>query len=188
MNPDRREFLGIVGRGVGALAIGGALGALINESRATGREAGTNLWQIDPAKCIQCGRCATQCVLSQSAVRVFHAFANCGYCDLCTGFFQAQPNALNTGAENQTCPTAAIQRSYVEDPYFEYQIDRTLCIGCSKCVKGCTSYGNGSLYLQIDHQYCSHCNRCSIAAECPSNAISRVSQDQPYKTTRVRGT
>jgi len=185
MSTNRREFLGMVGRGAGVLAIGGALGALINESRA---EAGTNLWQIDPAKCIQCGRCATQCVLSQSAVRVFHAFANCGYCDLCTGFFQAQPNALNTGAENQTCPTAAIQRSYVEDPYFEYRIDRSLCIGCSKCVKGCTAYGNGSLYLQIDHQYCSHCNRCSIAAACPSNAISRVPQDQPYKATRVRGT
>jgi len=101
------------------------------------------VWQIDPYKCIQCGKCATECVLSTSAVRCFHAFAVCGYCDLCTGFFEAQPNALNTGAENQLCPTAAIKRSFVEDPYFQYTIDRDLCIGCSKCVKGCTMFGNG---------------------------------------------
>ena len=187
MSTNRREFLGIVGRGAGALAIGGIIGVLINESRARAAGGG-NLWQIDPAKCIQCGRCATNCVLSQSASRCFHAFAVCGYCDLCTGFFDTQHNDLNTGAENQSCPTAAIKRSFVEDPYFEYQIDRALCIGCSKCVKGCTNYGNGSLYLQIDHQYCQHCNRCSIAMACPSNAISRVTSDQPYKTTRVRGT
>lgn len=185
--PNRREFLGLLGRGAGVVAIGGVIGALINESRAHG-DGGGNLWQIDPAKCIQCGKCATNCVLAQSAVRCFHAFAVCGYCDLCTGFFEPQPNALNTGAENQSCPTAAIMRAYVEDPYFEYQVKRELCIGCARCVKGCTAYGNGSLYLQIDHQYCAHCNRCSIAAKCPSGAISRVTADAPYKSTRVRGT
>jgi len=189
MTGSRREFLGMVGRGVGAAAIGGVIGLLVNESRARAGGGG-NLWQIDPAKCIQCGQCATHCVLSQSAVRCFHAFAVCGYCDLCTGFFEAQPNALNTAAENQTCPTGAIHRGYVEDPYFEYQIDRALCIGCAKCVKGCTSYGNGSLFLQIDHQFCRHCNRCTIAMACPSNAISRVTgaSDQIYKSTHVRGT
>ncbi len=187
MKVERREFLGLVGRGVGALAIGGVIGALINESRARASEGG-NLWQIDPAKCIQCAKCATQCVMSQSAVRCFHAFAVCGYCDLCTGFFDEKHSDLNTGAENQACPTGAIKRAFVEDPYFEYQIERALCIGCARCVKGCTNYGNGSLYLQIDHEYCQHCNRCSIAMACPSNAISRVPADRPYMTTRVRGT
>lgn len=187
MNSERREFLKMAGRGVGALSLGGIIGVLINESRARGGDGG-NYWQIDPAKCIQCGKCATLCVLSQSAVRCFHAHAVCGYCDLCTGFFEAQPNALNTAAENQTCPTAAIKRSFVEDPYFEYQIERDLCIGCAKCVKGCNAYGNGSLYLQIDHAHCTHCNRCSIAMGCPSEAISRVPRSEPYKNTRLRGT
>jgi Na+-translocating ferredoxin:NAD+ oxidoreductase subunit B len=187
MNTDRREFLATFTRGAGVVAIGGVIGALIAVSRA--RADGGNLWQIDPAKCIQCGKCATNCVLSQSAVRCFHAYAVCGYCDLCTGFFEAEPNALNTGAENQTCPTAAIKRRFVEDPYFEYQIDRALCLGCAKCVKGCTAYGNGSLYLQIDHEYCEHCNRCAIAMACPSGAIGRVPADEPYvKNVRVRGT
>lgn len=147
------------------------------------------VWQIDPYKCIQCGKCATECVLATSAVRCFHAFAVCGYCDLCTGFFEAQPNALNTGAENQLCPTAAIKRSFVEDPYFEYTIDRDLCIGCSKCVKGCTMFGNGSLHLQIDHSRCVHCNECRIATNCPSHAITRVPASTPYhpKTTTRTG-
>ena len=184
---NRREFLGLLGRGAGVLTLGGVLGALIHESHARAADGG-NLWQIDPAKCIQCGKCATNCVLAQSAVRCFHAFAVCGYCDLCTGFFEAQPNALNTGAENQACPTAAIQRAFIEDPYFEYQIKRELCIGCGRCVKGCTAYGNGSLYLQIDHEFCEHCNRCAIAMACPSDAISRVPAEKPYMTTRVRGT
>lgn len=144
------------------------------------RAAQPTLWQIDPYKCTQCGKCATNCVLKVSAVKCFHAFAVCGYCDLCTGFFEAQPNALTTAAENQLCPTNAIRRKFVEDPYFSYTIDRDLCIGCSKCVKGCTAFGNGSLYLQIDQDLCLKCNQCSIAVACPSNAISRVPVTRPY--------
>ena len=190
MNTNRREFLGILGRGAGAVAIGGVIGTLIHESRARAASGG-NLWQIDPNKCVQCGQCATHCVLSHSAVRCFNYYPICGYCDLCTGYYLAKPNALNTAAENQVCPTAAIARKYVEDPYFEYQIDRNLCIGCAKCVKGCLDFGNGSFYLQIDHTYCKHCNRCSIAMDCPSNAISRVlpdKGDQLYQLPRLRGT
>lgn len=149
--------------------------------------AQSTLWQIDPDKCVQCGKCATTCVLTPSAVKCFHAFAVCGYCDLCTGFFEAQPNQLSTAAENQLCPTAAIQRKFIEDPYFSYTIDRTLCIGCSKCVKGCTQFGNGSLYLQIDQDRCVKCNQCSIARNCPSQAISRVPAAAPYfQKTKTR--
>lgn len=144
------------------------------------RTEADTVWQIDPYKCIQCGKCATNCVLNPSAVKCVHAFGLCGYCDLCTGFFDAQPNALNTGAENQLCPTAAIQRKYVEDPYYEYRIDRELCIGCGKCVKGCTMFGNGSLMLQIDQSRCVRCNRCTIAANCPADAIRRIPAKEPY--------
>ena len=108
------------------------------------------VWQIDPFKCTQCGRCATECVRADSAVKCIHAYDLCGYCDLCGGYLK--PGAkLETGAENQLCPTAAIQRRFIEEPYFEYIIDEELCIGCAKCVKGCSAFGNGSLHLQIRH-------------------------------------
>jgi electron transport complex protein RnfB len=78
------------------------------------------------------------------------------------------------------CPTAAITRKYIEEPFFEYTIDEDLCIGCAKCVKGCTSFGNGSLHLQIIHDLCKNCNQCAIARSCPSDAISRVPGSDPY--------
>ena len=139
------------------------------------------VWQIDPFKCTQCGRCATECVMTPSAVKCVHAFALCGYCDLCGGYLKPDPNARTTAAENQLCPTSAIQRKYIEEPYFEYTIDEDLCIGCAKCVKGCTSFGNGSLHLQIIHDICLNCNECSIARLCPSEAISRVPASEAYK-------
>lgn len=143
-----------------------------------------SLWQINPDKCIQCGRCATACVLTPSAVKCVHSYALCGYCDLCGGYFRPDSKTLTTGAENQLCPTAAIRRRFIEEPYFEYTIDRELCIGCGKCAKGCGAFGNGSLYLQIQHDLCRHCNECAIAVACPANAIQRTSHDQPY---RLRG-
>lgn len=145
--------------------------------------AANNLWQIDPLKCIWCGKCATECVLQPSAVKCVQLYPICGYCKLCTGYFEPEPNALNTGAENQVCPTGAIKRKALEDPYYEYTIDEPLCIGCAKCVKGCVMFGNGSFSLQIRHDRCVNCNECSIAVACPSGAISRVSADQPYKFT-----
>lgn len=138
------------------------------------------VWQLDPEKCIACGNCATYCVLEESAVKCVHAYAICGYCDLCTGFFEPEPRELDTGAENQLCPTGAIKRSFVEDPYYEYTIDESLCNGCGKCVKGCNAFGNGSLFLQVRHDRCSNCNECSIATACPAQAYKRVSADEPY--------
>jgi Na+-translocating ferredoxin:NAD+ oxidoreductase subunit B len=138
------------------------------------------VWQIDPFKCTQCGRCATECVKTPSAVKCIHAYSLCGYCDLCGGYFKPNTKKLETAAEYQLCPTAAIQRKYIEEPYFQYIIDEKLCIGCSKCVKGCTSFGNGSLHLQIRHDRCHNCNECSIARMCPSDAIRRVPAGEPY--------
>lgn len=199
---NRREFLKTSACTVAFAAIAGGAGHLVTrKSTCDGKrpcdqcpQAGAcpddkaqiwratqpTAWQIDPYVCIQCGKCATTCVLKQSASRCFHAFAVCGYCDLCTGFFEPQPNQLNTAAENQLCPTGAIVRTYVEDPYFQYKIDRDKCIGCSKCVKGCTQFGNGSLFLQIDQNICVKCNQCSIAINCPSRAVRKVPIATPY--------
>ncbi len=139
--------------------------------------ASGNVWQIDPHKCTQCGQCKTKCVLTPSAVKCVHAFVMCGYCDLCGGFLRQGVTTISTGAENQMCPTGAITRKFVEEPYFEYTINEKLCDACGKCVKGCNDFGNGSLYLQINQGLCVRCNECAIARNCPSEAISRV----PYK-------
>jgi electron transport complex protein RnfB len=139
------------------------------------------VWQIDPEKCVQCGRCATSCVLMPSAVKCVHAFSMCGYCKLCFGYFQPRANKLNEAAENQVCPTGAIKRDFVESPYYSYTIDEELCIGCGKCVEGCAAFGNGSLHLQVRHDACVNCNDCSIARVCAGDAFSRVPADKPYR-------
>jgi electron transport complex protein RnfB len=138
------------------------------------------IWQLDPAKCIQCGRCATSCVLHPSAVKCAHQFEMCGYCKLCFGFFQPGASVLSSAAENQMCPTGAIRRKYIEEPYYEYTIDESLCIGCGRCVKTCGAFGNGSLKLQVRHNLCVNCNECSIARHCPADAYRRVPADEPY--------
>src|ERR1041385_7297253 len=95
------------------------LGALAG-TVAMRSSSATTVWQIDPSRCLRCDKCATSCVLPQSAVKCVHAYALCGYCKLCTGYFVPDSNDLNTGAENQLCPTAAIKRKFVEDPYYQY--------------------------------------------------------------------
>jgi electron transport complex protein RnfB len=173
--PSRRDVLCGGVRAAGLLAFGGFLGATALSRRTEG-----TVWQIDPYKCTWCSKCATSCVLNPSAVKCYNVFPLCGYCNLCTGYFEAQPNSLNTGAENQLCPTGALVRKWVEGDYYQYTVDAAACIGCAKCVKGCTEFGNGSLFLQIDHAQCVGCNQCSIAAVCPAEAISRVPAKQPY--------
>jgi len=176
----RRQFLRDGSRMAAAAGFGGLLALVGTRSQAKGM-----VWQIDPQKCMRCGLCATSCVLEQSAVKCVHAYAMCGYCNLCTGYFEPEPNALNTGAENQNCPTNALRRSFVEDPYYEYTIDESLCIGCAKCVEGCSRFGNGSLFLQVRHDRCVNCNVCAISLVCSGDAFVRVPADQPYllKTT-----
>jgi electron transport complex protein RnfB len=138
------------------------------------------VWQIDPQICVSCGNCAKYCVLERSAVKCVQLYAICGYCDLCFGYLEPDPRELDTAAENQLCPTGAIKRTFVEDPYYEYDIDEDLCIGCAKCVKACAVFGNGSFFLQVRHDRCLNCNECSIAAACPSGAFKRVPADKPY--------
>lgn len=171
----RRELLRAGARSAFLLGIGSAAGYLGGRT-----EKSPMLWQIDPDKCIQCGRCATECVLEVSAVKVTHSHGMCGYCKLCTAFFEPEPVNLDEGAENQLCPTGAIERKFIEDPYYEYNIIPDLCVGCGKCVKGCNMFGNGSMYLQVRHDRCINCNICAISTACPAQAFVQVPPERPY--------
>ncbi|MFC1555947.1 ferredoxin [candidate division KSB1 bacterium] len=171
----RRDFMRLSLNAIAGLSIGGISGVLIKNSSAE-----EMVWQLDPSICIQCEKCSTNCVLPLSAVKCVHSYSMCGYCDLCSGYLEPGAKSRDTGAENQLCPTGALKRTYIEDPYFEYTIDEKLCIGCGKCVKGCGSFGNGSLYLQVRHDRCVNCNECSIARSCPSQAYKRIPSGTPY--------
>jgi electron transport complex protein RnfB len=144
-------------------------------------------WQLDPRKCQQCGRCATACVLSPSAVKCVHAYEMCGYCDLCGGYLQPGAKGQDTGAENELCPVAALKRTFVEAPMYEYTILEDLCIGCGKCVKGCNAFGNGSLQLQVKQEICVRCNECAIARDCPAQAFQRVPIAKSYMLKTLEG-
>ena len=172
---NRRDVMRISLNTIAGLTIVGVSGMLIKNSFSEEK-----VWQLDPNICIQCEKCSTNCVLSLSAVKCVHSYSMCGYCDLCSGYLEPGAKSRDTGAENQLCPTGAIKRTFIEDPYFEYIIDEKLCIGCGKCVKGCGSFGNGSLYLQVRHDRCLNCNECSIARSCPSRAYRRVPAGTPY--------
>lgn len=172
---ERRRFIRSGMQMALAVSLGGIAGISLLKSSSDDL-----VWQLDPFKCVQCGRCADECVVTPSAVKCVHAYDLCGYCDLCGGYLKPDANARTTAAENQLCPTAAIKRKYIEDPYYEYVIEEDLCIGCAKCVAGCTSFGNGSLHLQVRHDICKNCNDCAIARVCPADAFQRVPASTPY--------
>ncbi|MBM4061916.1 MAG: ferredoxin [Planctomycetes bacterium] len=195
MTVSRREFLRASGRGAACVGLGAAGTAL---ALGRGAVAGELVWQIDPGKCVACGNCETHCVLQPSAVKWGHTHAMCGRCAFCFGYYDLRAgSAAHAGVEYQLCPTHAIERSYLGGPYFEYVIDEGACIGCGLCVKGCTSSGNGSLFLQVRHPRrgqrgaadgtCVNCNECAIARSCPSGAFVRVPADDPYPFGRQRG-
>ncbi len=172
---NRRDVIRIGLVTTAGLTIGGI--SLLLGRKSSSQEM---VWQIDPNVCNQCEKCSTNCVLPLSAVKCVHSFSMCGYCDLCSGYLEPGAHTRDTGAENQLCPTGALKRRFIEDPYFQYTIDEKLCIGCGKCVKGCGAFGNGSLYLQVRHDRCLNCNECSIARSCPSQAYRRVPSGTSY--------
>lgn len=173
---SRREFL----RRFGLWGAGGLFAGFTALSGASRISARPRVWQIDPEKCTSCGLCQTACVRPVSAVKCVHAYAICGFCDLCSGYHRAGSVTLDTAAERQLCPTGALERTFVEDPYFQYTIDESKCVACGRCAKNCGAFGNGSLFLQIKQDLCSGCNQCAIELACPSRAIRLVSADSPY--------
>lgn len=191
----RRELLRRGTRAAALLGVGAGAAALL--ARASGAPA-DYVWQIDPAKCIACGNCETNCVLTPSAVKALHTHAMCGRCNFCFAYYDLRAGSeVHSGVEYQLCPTHAIHREYLGGPYFEYLVDEALCIGCGLCVKGCVGSGNGSLYLQVRHPMrgarpdgmpdgtCVNCNECSIARSCPADAFTRVPADDPYPFRRA---
>jgi electron transport complex protein RnfB len=178
----RREVLRYGACGAAFVALGGGAGVL----GAVRGSDDDRVWQIDPTKCIQCGNCAINCVLTPSAVKCVHAIKDlCGYCEPCFGYYNRDARSQAEGAENQLCPVGAIERKHVSGPFYEYTIDEEACIGCGKCCKGCRQYGNGSLYLQVRHDRCLNCSQCSIAEACPSEAFVRVPASNPYLRPEV---
>ncbi len=140
------------------------------------------VWQIDPDKCVWCGKCATECVVTPSASKCMRDQPYCGYCEVCTGYQAEETIEDREQAENQICPTHAITRVLPdgEYPYYEYLVEVEKCIGCAKCAEGCERYGNGSMYMQVDHDYCVNCAECAIALACPGDAFVRKPLDQAY--------
>lgn len=181
MKLTRRQIIlgGLKGAAVAAFA---AVAGLIT-SRASAK---TTVWQIDPEKCVQCGLCATCCVLKTSAVKCVHAFDLCGNCDPCTGYLELNALDRDTAAENVLCPTNAIRRRLIYEPLYEYTIDEDRCVGCAKCARGCSAFGNGSLFMQVRHDRCLNCNQCAIAAACPAQAFVRLRANSPYKLKSKR--
>ncbi len=180
---ERREFLKNALGCVAAMSVAGVSGAAAMRARKD-----DYVWQIDPEKCTMCGRCATHCVLYPSAVKCVHSYAMCWYCDLCGGYHQPYTQDTDTAAEHQLCPTSAINRTFIENPFYKYDINEDKCIGCGLCVKGCQAFGNGSLYLQVRHNLCVDCNECAIAVACPSDAFVRVPASEPYLLKKVKKT
>lgn len=168
---------GVTRRTALRMIVAGSLGAV---GISAWSRQGESFWQIDPAKCQKCGRCETECVLPVSAVKCVHQFQSCGYCDFCSGYYREGRVALDTAAENLLCPRDALKRTFVEEPYFQYTVDESLCTACGKCVKGCGDFGNGSLIMQVKRELCLNCNDCAIARNCPSDAFVRVSPEKPY--------
>jgi electron transport complex protein RnfB len=176
---DRRGFVGDGVRVAGAMAMTGLAGFLAGRR---GRAEGY-VWQLDPDVCTNCGNCATRCVLDESAVKAVQCYDLCAMCDPCPGYFDLKHLERSTAAENQLCPTGAVQREFIAEqagvPRFEYHVKEELCIGCGKCSEGCAMM-NGSLYLQVRHDRCLDCNDCSIASACPTQAFRRVPAADPY--------
>ncbi len=183
----RREVLGHAARTGAVVGLGGITAFLGLKAHKT------YAWEIDTSKCINsqlgavgvevCEACATDCVVTLSAVRAVNHFDECGRCYICPAYFQIKSAVDSDGLPSEKlCPRDAIERKpigYVDpdDPannFYEYTIDEELCNGCGRCVMGCKEpAGLGSIRLEVRHNVCLDCNRCSISTACPEDAYLR---------------
>jgi len=181
MKQDRRSFLRKAGQATCALALGGiayrVIGQHMNEDTAGPRSR--YVWQIDPAKCTNCGKCETACVRTPSAVKAVNDQKKCSCCVVCHGHISDNKIACNQNVNDgeKICPFDAVSRrnfSGEKDGYFIYDIDHDKCTGCGKCAKACNDKGTKSMFLIIRPDLCLTCNACDIASTCPEGAIDRL--------------
>jgi electron transport complex protein RnfB len=185
--PTRREVLGHAARGTALLGLGGLTGLLSIKAYKT------YAWSVDPDACVNsklgalgvevCELCATECVLTLSAVRAVNEFSACGRCYICPAYYEIRSAVGPDGLPSEKiCPRDAIKREPIgwidpDDPannFYEYTIDETLCNGCGRCTMECKEpAGLGSIRLEVRHDVCLDCNRCSIATACPEDAYLR---------------
>jgi len=181
-------MLGHAARGAAFLGLAGTAGVLSLKAHKT------YAWDIAADRCINsklgevgveiCERCATECVITLSAVRAVNRFAACGRCYVCPAYYKITSAVGPDGLPSEkVCPRDAIERKAIgwidpEDPannFYEYIIDEKKCNGCGRCVMECKEpAGLSSITLEVRHNVCLDCNRCSIAKVCPEEAFDRL--------------
>ncbi|MFN2350944.1 MAG: hypothetical protein ABR497_03260, partial [Kiritimatiellia bacterium] len=82
--PEKLTRSGFLRRWLGGLSL--ALVAGLAGATSWKSKRKTQVWQLDPHKCVHCGNCEHACVLKPSAVKAVHAYVLCGYCKLCGGY------------------------------------------------------------------------------------------------------
>lgn len=137
-----------------------------------------DLWKISCGDCITCSKCEINCVKSKSAVvakidssKATNRLYNPAY------FRRYKGAVIDTSVANQVCPTGAIVRTILSDSFASYRVNEALCTGCGKCVRA-SKKGDREFCLVIDPASCLDCNECSIAAQCPVNAVQRGGSDE----------
>jgi electron transport complex protein RnfB len=191
----RREFLGKAARGAAFAGLAGAGIFLVNKSRKV------YAWQLDGAKCVNsrvgatgvdvCELCASECVVTLSAVRAVNEYSKCGRCYICPAYYDVTSAVNEEGLPSQKlCPRDAIERKPIgwvdpDDPannFYEYIIDEKLCNGCGRCIMACKEpAGLASIRMEVRYDYCLDCNRCSIAQACPDEAYFQDTEVAPLK-------
>lgn len=180
--PTRRDFLQLIGRGLGVATLGTIAGRVLlggREDAEFTQPPHRYGWQIDPDKCTSCGLCATACVRKPSAVKAVNDQKKCSNCVVCYGHIHDRSIASDRIDQDghRVCPYDAVRRAQLcggIDGAYLYTIGSGLCNGCAKCVRECNLHGSKSMFLIIRPDLCLRCNDCAIARVCQSSAVERV--------------
>ncbi|MEO0017840.1 MAG: hypothetical protein RLZZ522_1123 [Verrucomicrobiota bacterium] len=182
MNPGRRKFIQFGGQLIGTAVLGGSAWRVFSGADPEAefiQPKRPYVWRINTDKCTFCGLCETACVRQPSAVKAVNDQLKCSYCVACYGQLSDLSIAsdLIDAKGQRVCPYDAVLRQESgggKDGYHLYTIDQDRCTGCCKCAKRCNTLGTKSMFLLIRPELCIGCNRCSIAAVCPEDAIELV--------------